>query len=149
MSDPLSLERFRAAQDDHGTYARALAELQAGRKSSHWMWFVFPQVAGLGHSAMSQTYAIPSLAEARAYLEHPILGARLIECTRILAGLSGASAQAIFGATDAMKLRSSMTLFARAAPQNPLFAQVLDDYFDGVPDAATERELGPSSAPTS
>lgn len=106
------------------------------------MWFVFPQVSGLGQSSMSRAYGISSLAEARAYLAHPVLGSRLIECTRILCELTGRTAQDIFGATDAMKLRSSMTLFARAAPQNALFRQVLDGYFGGVADEATDRQLG-------
>jgi uncharacterized protein (DUF1810 family) len=135
------LQRFVDAQDQAGTYARALAELRAGRKQSHWMWFVFPQIAGLGHSPTAQAYAIASLDQARAYLEHPVLGPRLLECTRALAGLSGRSAGAVLGDVDAMKLRSSMTLFAHAAPDEPLFRAVLDQYFDGVADAATEQRL--------
>jgi uncharacterized protein (DUF1810 family) len=141
MTDPYRLHRFELAQDDGGTYDRAVAELRAGHKTSHWMWFVFPQVAGLGHSPMSQAYAISSLDEAQAFLGHPVLGARMIECVRILLGLSGSDAQEIFGSVDAMKLHSSMTLFARAAPENPVFGQVLDRYFDGVQDAATGRLL--------
>jgi uncharacterized protein (DUF1810 family) len=137
VNDPYDLHRFVAAQDEHGTYATAVAELRSGRKLSHWMWFVFPQIAGLGRSATSARYAISSLAEARAYLEHPVLGPRLIECARILSELQGRSAEEVFGGIDAIKLRSSMTLFARADPTNPLFARVLDTYFSGVPDRAT------------
>ena len=140
MNDPYRLRRFESAQNQ-GTYEAAVTELRAGRKASHWMWFIFPQIAGLGHSSMSRTYAISSLSEAEAYLTHPVLGPRLIECARILTGLTGRTAEEIFGATDAMKLRSSMTLFARAAPNNALFQQVLDDYFDGIADVATERRL--------
>jgi uncharacterized protein (DUF1810 family) len=109
------------------------------------MWFVFPQIAGLGRSAMSRTYSISSLSEAEAYLAHPVLGPRLIECTRILTELSGLTAEDVFGGMDAMKLRSSMTLFAHAAPANPLFHRVLDVYFGGVPDEATERLLAAES----
>ena len=138
------LVRFVDAQDSGRTYTAALGELRAGRKTRHWMWFVFPQVAGLGMSEMSRRYAISSLEEARAYLAHPILGARLQECTRILDELSGRTANDIFGAVDAMKLRSSMTLFARAAPENPLFRDVLDRYFDGVADDATDARLSSS-----
>jgi uncharacterized protein (DUF1810 family) len=141
MNDPYRLRRFEIAQSEGGVYERTLTELRAGRKTSHWMWFVFPQISGLGQSSMSKTYAISSLAEAEAYLEDPVLGPRLIECTRILTELSGVTAQEIFGATDAMKLRSSMTLFARADPTNPLFRRVLDDYFGGVADEATESRL--------
>src|SRR5215469_10826039 len=108
--DPYELERFVAAQDAGGIYQRAVAELRAGLKRSHWMWFVFPQVAGLGFSAMARRYAINSLAEARAYLAHPVLGPRLADCARIVAATRGRSAAAIFGDVDAMKLRSSMTL---------------------------------------
>jgi uncharacterized protein (DUF1810 family) len=135
------LERFVTAQDSRGTYGSAVAELRAGRKTSHWMWFVFPQIAGLGLSEMSRRYAIASLDEARAYLAHPILGTRLQECTRILVELSGRTANDIFGAVDGMKLRSSMTLFARAAPESPVFGGVLDRYFDGVADDATDARL--------
>lgn len=141
MPDPHDLARFVEAQDDAGTYDDAVRELRAGRKTSHWMWFVFPQIAGLGRSATSQTYAIASLAEARAYLEHPFLGPRLVECAGIVAGHAGATAQEIFGETDAAKLRSSMTLFARAAPQERVFHDVLDAYFDGVADRRTEELL--------
>jgi uncharacterized protein (DUF1810 family) len=114
MGDPWRLERFVAAQERGGTYQRAVTELQAGTKVSHWMWFVFPQVAGLGMSVMSREYAISSVAEARAYLAHPVLGPRLRECARIVEATAGRSAGAIFGPVDAVKLRSSMTLFAAA-----------------------------------
>ena len=142
MTDPYGLERFVAAQDQAGTFASAVDELRAGRKRSHWMWFVFPQIAGLGQSPISRRYAIASLDEARAYLAHPVLGPRLIECTGIVGELEGRSAQDIFGGIDAIKLRSSMTLFARADPANPGFGRVLEAYFGGVPDDATERLLG-------
>jgi uncharacterized protein (DUF1810 family) len=142
MDDPVGLDRFVAAQNQAGTFATAVAELRAGAKRSHWMWFVFPQIAGLGQSPTSRRYAIASLEEARAYLAHPVLGPRLIECARILCELDGKTAQDIFGGIDAIKLRSSMTLFARADPSNAVFGQVLDAYFGGVPDGATERLLG-------
>jgi len=137
MPDPRDLERFVAAQDDRGTYDAALAELRAGRKTSHWMWFVFPQIAGLGHSPMARRYAIASLEEARAYLAHPVLGPRLVEAARALEALTDRSAREVLGDTDAMKLRSSMTLFARAAPEEPAFARVLEVYFQGSEDEAT------------
>jgi uncharacterized protein (DUF1810 family) len=139
--DRFGLQRFLDAQGGGGTYDRALAELRAGRKRSHWMWFVFPQIAGLGRSPMAQAYAISSLAEARAYLEHPVLGPRLRECAKALLELDGASAEEVLGGIDAVKLRSSMTLFARAAPQEPLFEQVLERYYAGEPDEATDRLL--------
>jgi uncharacterized protein (DUF1810 family) len=136
----VDLERFVRAQDEHQTYRQAVTELRSGRKTSHWMWFVFPQIAGLGRSPMAQTYAIADLAEARAYLAHPVLGPRLVECAEILASHEGLTAQQIFGSVDAMKLRSSMTLFARAGENQPVFAAVLDQYFEG-PDPETERRL--------
>ena len=137
----MDLERFVTAQNDHGTYDQALAELRRGRKVSHWMWFVFPQLAGLGRSAMAQTYAIGSVAEAQAYLEHPVLGARLLECTHAVAGHHGLRAEQIFGGIDAMKLRSCMTLFAAADPQQPVFRQILGRFFDGEPDPETVSRL--------
>jgi uncharacterized protein (DUF1810 family) len=137
--DPFDLQRFVRAQDGGGTYERALAELRRGAKVSHWMWFVFPQIAGLGQSAISRRYAISSLAEARAYLDHPVLGPRLTECAGVVAVLTGRTAEQIFGGIDALKLRSSMTLFLHAGPQQPAFQQVLDRYFGGVADPATER----------
>ncbi|HEX8769063.1 MAG TPA: DUF1810 domain-containing protein [Jatrophihabitans sp.] len=140
-SDTDSLERFVRAQDADLTFDRAVAELRRGRKTSHWMWFVFPQIAGLGQSAMSRRFAIGSLGQARSYLRHPVLGPRLIECASILIQLEGRSAEQIFGAVDAQKLRSSMTLFARAAPDEAVFTGVLERYFDGAPDAATDQRL--------
>jgi uncharacterized protein (DUF1810 family) len=139
--DPFQLQRFTDAQDEANAYERALSELRAGRKTSHWMWFVFPQIAGLGQSRMAMAYAISSPAEASAYIAHPMLGTRLLECTRALTQLTASSASEILGEVDAMKLRSSMTVFARAAPYEPLFRQVLDQYFDGIADEATERRL--------
>jgi uncharacterized protein (DUF1810 family) len=141
MDDPYDLERFVDAQDADGTYERAVGELRAGRKTSHWMWFVFPQILGLGQSEFSRTFAISSVDEAKAYLRHPVLGPRLLECAGILAAPGGSSAERIFGTVDAKKLHSSMTLFMRAAPQEPVFAQVLDRYFDGVPDVATDMHI--------
>jgi uncharacterized protein (DUF1810 family) len=141
MSGPFELERFEDAQDAQGIYETAVRELRAGIKHSHWMWFVFPQVAGLGSSSTSKAFAIGSLMEAGAYLEHPVLGSRLRDCVRILLELDGPGAQEIFGEIDALKLRSSMTLFARAAPGQTGFAEVLARYFDGVPDARTEAIL--------
>jgi uncharacterized protein (DUF1810 family) len=141
MDDPYGLQRFVTAQDQAGTYSEALQELRAGRKRSHWMWFVFPQVAGLGQSPTSRRYAISSLDEARAYLAHPVLGPRLLECTRALGELEGRSAEEIFGGIDAMKFRSSMTLFAHADPNQPEFSDVLERYFGGGRDTATERLL--------
>jgi uncharacterized protein (DUF1810 family) len=139
--DPYDLQRFVAAQDAGDTYDHATAELRSGRKTSHWMWFIFPQVAGLGYSPTSRTYAITSLAEARAYLAHPVLGARLIECAEILTRVPGRTAEQIFGEVDALKLRSCVTLFRHAAPGEPVFRQVLDQYFDGIPDSATEQRI--------
>ena len=141
MSEPSDLERFVLAQDAAGIYHGALGEIRRGRKSSHWMWFVFPQIAGLGYSAMAQRYAIKDLDEARAYLEHPILGQRLLECSAALMTIGQRSAVDIFGAVDAQKLRSSMTLFSRAAPNEPVFARVLDSYFGGEVDPETTRRL--------
>ena len=134
----MDLERFVTAQDRGGTYRRAVAELRNGRKTSHWMWFIFPQIAGLGRSATAQAYAISDLAEARAYLAHPVLGPRLVECAQIVASHRGLSAEQIFGGIDAIKLRSSMTLFAYADSDQPIFRQVIDSYFDG-PDPETEH----------
>jgi uncharacterized protein (DUF1810 family) len=139
-SDAFDLDRFVAAQDAGGTYERALAELRRGRKQSHWMWFVFPQLAGLGRSATSRRYAISSLDEARAYLIHPVLGARLRDCAHVVAA-ARPGAEATFGGVDAQKLQSSMTLFLRAAPDEPVFAQVLQRHFGGLPDATTDGLL--------
>jgi uncharacterized protein (DUF1810 family) len=134
-----SLDRFVQAQQ--GVYPTALAELRAGRKRSHWMWFVFPQLAGLGRSATAERYAIGSLHEAREYLAHPLLGARLRECAAALLALPGSDPEAVHGGIDALKLRSSMTLFLRAS-SDQLFADVLAKYYDGEPDAETDRLLG-------
>jgi uncharacterized protein (DUF1810 family) len=141
VSDPYDLERFVAAQDAGGTYEQALAELRRGRKSSHWMWFVFPQLAGLGRSPTARRYAISSLDEATAYLGHPVLGPRLVASAAVLAGTRGRTANQIFGGLDAQKLHSSITLFLRAAPDEPVLRQVLDQYFDATPDAATDQLL--------
>lgn len=135
MADPHDLQRFVDAQQ--GIYAQACDELHDGRKRSHWMWFVFPQLRGLGHSPMALRFGIASLDEARAYLAHPLLGARLRECTRLVLGVDGRSAHAIFGSPDDLKFRSCMTLFQRAAPDDAVFARALRQYFDGVADAAT------------
>ena len=141
QSDPFDLQRFVIAQNAGGTYERALAELRAGYKISHWMWFVFPQIAGLGTSPTSTRYAIRSIDEAKAYLDHEVLGPRLLACAEALLDLSGATAAEVLGGIDAQKLRSSMTLFSRADPDNPAFARVLDQYFRGEPDTATDRLL--------
>jgi uncharacterized protein (DUF1810 family) len=134
--DPFDLGRFKNAQER--IYASVVAELRRGQKSSHWMWFIFPQIVGLGRSSTAQHYAIKSLAEARAYLKDPVLGARLLECTKILEGLAGRSASAIFGYPDDLKLRSSMTLFASVAEDpHSVFDQVLEKYFEGEPDERT------------
>ena len=148
MEDLYALQRFVDAQDANGTYDRAVEELRRGHKTSHWMWFVFPQIACLGRSEMSQRFAISSLEEATAYLQHPVLGPRLIECTRLAAQTQARSPEQIFGGIDAQKLRSSMTLFQRAAPDEPLFKQVLDRYFGGQLDPATEERLGAHHDPT-
>ena len=137
MPDAYRLERFLRAQDEGRTYERASAELHAGRKRGHWMWFVFPQLAGLGRSAAAQEYAITSLAEARAYLTHPVLGPRLRDCAATVAATKARTAEEIFGEIDAIKLRSSMTLFARADPDEPVFRDVLDRFFAGREDDAT------------
>ena len=140
MEDTFGLQRFVDAQPRN--YADALAELKRGRKASHWMWYVFPQIAGLGSSAMAQAYAIGSLAEAGAYLAHPVLGARLRECVRAVLAVEGRTAHDIFGSPDDFKLRSSLTLFAAAAPDEPLFRQALGLYFDGELDSRTVEKLG-------
>ena len=143
MTDSFELQRFVDAQAS-GTYEQALGELRAGRKRSHWIWFIFPQIAGLGRSPMAQRYAISGLPEATAYLAHPVLGPRLIDCAQAMLDLPGGDAVAVLGSIDAIKLRSSMTLFARADMQSPdqppaasVFSQVLDKYFGGRPDVAT------------
>jgi uncharacterized protein (DUF1810 family) len=134
----VDLERFVIAQEP--IYRSVVRELEDGRKASHWMWFVFPQVAGLGSSGMSGRYAIGSLEEARAYLAHPVLGARLRECAGLVLATNCRSAAEIFGSIDAAKLRSSMTLFHRAADEQ-LFGEVLGRFYGGVPDASTDELL--------
>lgn len=134
-ADPCDLQRFVEAQA--GSYPRALGELARGRKTSHWMWYVFPQLAGLGRSDMSRRYAIASIDEARAYLAHPLLGARLRECVATLQDLVGTTAEAVFGSVDAEKLHSSLTLFHVAEPAERLFAAALDRWFGGRPDPRT------------
>jgi len=129
------LERFVTAQE--GIYQQAVKELSAGRKRIHWMWFIFPQLAGLGYSATAQHYAISGLAEARAYLAHAVLGPRLRECSALVLAVQGATVHGIFGAPDNMKFHSSMTLFAQASPDEALFRECLNKYFGGVPDQAT------------
>lgn len=139
MNDPFDLQRFIDAQDP--VFEQVRAELRAGRKRSHWIWFVFPQLAGLGSSALAQRFAISSLQEAAAYLRHPVLAARLTECTQLVLAAEAASAEDIFGPVDAMKFRSSMTLFSYAAPDNPLFREALQRYFGGQPDPLTLERL--------
>ncbi len=134
------LERFVTAQD--AMYETVLDELRSGRKTGHWIWFIFPQVAGLGSSPLSQHYAIGSLDEARAYLAHPLLGARLRECSGIVLETTGRAASEMFGSLDALKVRSCMTLFQRAAPDEPVFGQVLDRFYGGAADEATLARLG-------
>jgi uncharacterized protein (DUF1810 family) len=134
------LKRFVDAQQH--VYDGVLDELRRGRKTTHWIWFIFPQIAGLGHSAISRQYAIGSLDEARAYLADPLLGARLRECAGILLATEGRTAEEMLGQVDAMKVRSCMTLFQRAAPDEPVFRQVLDRFYDGVADDATDALLG-------
>ena len=140
-AEPSDLARFVDAQDAGGTYESALRELCAGHKRSHWMWFVFPQVEGLGQTPTSQFFGVRGLAEARAYVAHPVLGPRLVAAARVLADLPGDDAVAVLGSTDAMKLRSSMTLFAAADPDEPVYVEVLDKYFGGRQDDATLSRL--------
>lgn len=138
-ADPFDLRRFADAQDR--VYPTVLAELRAGAKRSHWIWFVFPQLRGLGHSATAARYGISSLDEARAYLAHPVLGPRLRECATVVAGIDGRSADDIFGWPDNLKVRSSMTLFARATDENAEFRAVLDKLYDSEDDPATVELL--------
>ncbi|MBX3605198.1 MAG: DUF1810 domain-containing protein [Piscinibacter sp.] len=133
--DSFDLQRFVDAQSP--VYAQALAELHAGSKSSHWMWFVFPQLRGLGHSPMAQRYGLADAAEALAYRSHATLGPRLAECTAAMLSVEGRSARQILGTPDDLKFRSCMTLFAQVAPGDPLFRRALERYFDGLPDART------------
>ena len=136
-TDPYDLNRFLQAQEDD--YARALAEIRRGRKRSHWMWYIFPQFDGLGHSSMSKRYSIKSVAEAEAYLRHPTLGPRLVECCEAALSVEGRSAHEIFGSPDDFKLRSCATLFAQVSPPGSLFHRLLDKYFEGGRD---DRTLG-------
>jgi len=135
--DPLDLARFIEAQEED--YRQALSEIRSGRKRSHWMWYIFPQFQGLGFSPTSQQYSIKSLDEARAYLQHPELGPRLVRCFVTLLELEGRTAHDIFGSPDDMKLRSCATLFAKVSPPGSVFEQLLVRYFDGKPDDATIR----------
>jgi len=133
-------EHFVTAQEP--VYAQVLAELRAGRKQTHWMWFIFPQLRALGRSATALRFGIADLEEARAYLQHPVLGARLVECTEIVRGIAGRTAHEIFGSPDDVKLRSSMTLFAHAAEDGAPFRRVLERHYDGVEDAVTVGLIG-------
>ena len=136
-SDPYDLERFTAAQEP--IYSTALAEIRNGRKQSHWMWYVFPQFDGLGNSGTSRFYALKSLDEARAYLGHPVLGTRLLECAGALLRVTGRSAAEIFGSPDDVKLRSSATLFAAVSPDGSVFHRIIAKYFDDRDDELTHR----------
>jgi uncharacterized protein (DUF1810 family) len=140
VSDPFDLQRFVSAQE--AIYPDVLAELHDGRKRTHWMWFIFPQIHGLGYSPTSKHYAIKSGEEARDYLNHPVLGKRLIECAEAILSVQGRSASAIFGSPDDMKLKSSMTLFDAVSPPGSIFARVLDRYFQGQRDRKTLDTLG-------
>ncbi len=139
MSDPYDLQRFIEAQQS--IYDRALAELKAGQKQSHWMWFIFPQIAGLGRSDMARRYAIGSPDEAKAYVEHSLLGPRLEECAQALLEHADRSAREVLGSPDDMKLHSSMTLFAAVAPERSVFQTVLNAFFAAKPDQATLSRL--------
>jgi uncharacterized protein (DUF1810 family) len=139
MADRFDLQRFVEAQEP--VYQQVCRELRAGRKDSHWIWFVFPQIAGLGHSSMSARFAISSLEEATAYLAHPVLGPRLKECAALALEVDGRTAGEIFGPVDEIKFRSSMTLFAEVGPEGNVFERCLGKYFDGAPDSATLARL--------
>ncbi|OGB20775.1 MAG: calpastatin [Burkholderiales bacterium RIFCSPLOWO2_02_FULL_57_36] len=140
MDDSYNLQRFVIAQQP--VYANVLAELRAGLKQSHWMWFIFPQIRGLGHSPLAQKFAISTLDEAEAYLQHAVLGMRLRECSRLVADINGRTIQQIFGYPDDMKFHSSMTLFSLATQENDVFKQCLNKYFSGEMDAGTLAQLG-------
>jgi uncharacterized protein (DUF1810 family) len=142
-NDPYNLQRFVDAQ--HSVFDRVLAELKQGCKRGHWIWFIFPQLKGLGHSSNSEFFGISSLQEAAAYLQHPVLGPRPIECTQLVNAVERSSAEDIFGEIDAMKFRSSMTLFAKAAPDNPIFIHAIDEYFAGEFDDLTINRLAGES----
>ena len=137
--DPYNLERFVLAQDT--IYPQVVSELRSGMKTSHWMWFIFPQMRGLGRSPVSIEYAISSREEAAAYLQHPVLGPRLKECTQLVLDVENRSAEEIFGSPDDMKLRSSMTLFAQVSADDDIFIRVLQQYFGGAPDQLTLDRL--------
>jgi uncharacterized protein (DUF1810 family) len=137
--DQYNLERFVSAQDS--IYAEVLSELRAGMKTSHWMWFIFPQIRGLGRSPVSVEYAISSREEAAAYLQHPVVGPRLKECTQLVLDVENRSAEEIFGSPDDMKFRSSMTLFAQVSTDDDIYARALQQYFAGVPDQLTLDRL--------
>jgi uncharacterized protein (DUF1810 family) len=138
--DPYDLERFVQAQEND--YRAALSEITAGRKRSHWMWYIFPQFEGLGYSSMSRRYSIKSLEEAQAYLRHPILGPRLLECCEAVVAIDGRTASEIFGSPDDMKLRSCATLFAQVSPAGSVFERLLGKYFHGQRDEQTVRLVG-------
>jgi uncharacterized protein (DUF1810 family) len=137
LDDPHNLNRFVQAQER--SYARALSEIKSGRKQSHWMWYIFPQYVGLGHSEMSRRYSIRSVAEAKAYLQHPTIGPRLVECFEAALAVEGRSAYQIFGSPDDLKLNSCATLFARISPDGSVFHRLLDKCFEGTPDDQTLR----------
>jgi uncharacterized protein (DUF1810 family) len=140
VSDPHNLKRFLDAQEP--VFEQACRELRAERKTSHWMWFIFPQIKGLGRSETARRFAISSPEEAVAYLRHPVLGARLRECTRLVTLIEGRSAHDVFGSPDDLKFRSSMTLFAGVTKDNRLFVEALDKFYDGMADSETLRLLG-------
>lgn len=147
MNDTHNLHRFTQAQQD--VYTNVLSELKSGRKTTHWMWFIFPQFAGLGRSPTAEFYAIKSLEEARQYLQHPVLGMRLQECSKIVLGIEDLDIPEIFGFPDDLKLKSSMTLFSRVADPGSVFDQVLDKYFQGAPDTRTLELIGIGANPAS
>jgi len=140
FNDPYHLQRFVDAQEQ--VFSNVLAELKRGRKYGHWIWFIFPQLKGLGRSSTSEFYGISSLHEAKAYLQHPVLGPRLLQCTKLLTDIKGSDAEEFFGEVDALKFRSCMTLFAAADPSQPVFAQALENYFGGESDPLTISYLG-------
>lgn len=139
MTDPYNLNRFVDAQE--AVYSGVIAELKRGQKNGHWIWFIFPQIAGLGGSSMSRRYSLSSIQEARAYNAHPILGPRLAECTRIVLAVRDRSVEQIFGDLDALKFRSCMTLFSIADPENEIFQRAVDRCFEGLPDTLTLKVL--------
>jgi uncharacterized protein (DUF1810 family) len=140
VADPYDLQRFVRAQEDH--YDEALAEIRGGLKRSHWMWYIFPQFDGLGHSSTSKRYSVKSVGEAKAFLAHPVLGRRLLECAEAAVGVAGRSAAQIFGYPDDLKLRSCATLFASVSPPGSTFDRIIEKYFQGEPDDRTLRLIG-------